>query len=70
MPQLPDLNETRCIGCRDCVAVCPTECLEMAGPLPWLPRPSDCVACNLCVVVCPTLALELVDLVSEHPQLS
>ena len=23
-------------ACGDCVAVCPTRCLEMDGPLPWL----------------------------------
>ena len=34
--ELPVLNESRCTGCGDCVAVCPTRCLAMAGPLPWL----------------------------------
>ena len=43
----------------ECVAVCPTECLEMDGPLPWLPRPGDCISCELCVVVCPTGAVRL-----------
>jgi formate hydrogenlyase subunit 6/NADH:ubiquinone oxidoreductase subunit I len=62
---LPLLNEMRCSGCGDCVAVCPTECLEMAGPLPWLPRPLDCVACALCVVVCPTAALTLAPVAAE-----
>jgi formate hydrogenlyase subunit 6/NADH:ubiquinone oxidoreductase subunit I len=57
--ELPVLNETLCVGCGDCVAVCPADCLAMAGPLPWLPRPADCVSCALCVLVCPTRALEL-----------
>ena len=43
------------------MAVCPTECLEMAGPLPWLPRPGDCVSCELCVSVCPAEALRLAE---------
>jgi formate hydrogenlyase subunit 6/NADH:ubiquinone oxidoreductase subunit I len=59
LPELPVLDETRCVACGDCVAVCPTDCLAMAGPLPWLPRPADCVSCALCVLVCPTQALEL-----------
>jgi MinD superfamily P-loop ATPase len=62
---LPLLNETRCNGCGDCVAVCPTRCLEMAGSLPWLPRPVDCVACALCVVICPPAALTLAPTVAE-----
>jgi Fe-S-cluster-containing hydrogenase component 2 len=57
--ELPLLNETRCVGCGDCVAVCPTDCLEMSGSYPWLPRPLDCVRCALCVVVCPVDALGL-----------
>jgi ferredoxin len=59
MNDLPVLDATRCTGCGDCVAVCPTACLEMAGCLPWLPRPSDCVHCALCVLVCPTEAVQL-----------
>ena len=57
--ELPAVDETRCSGCGDCVAVCPTNCLAMAGPLPWLPRPADCVRCELCVQVCPADALRM-----------
>jgi formate hydrogenlyase subunit 6/NADH:ubiquinone oxidoreductase subunit I len=59
--ELPALDETRCVGCGDCVAVCPTGCLAKAGPLPWLPRPADCISCTACVLVCPTAALRMAD---------
>ena len=59
MPELPVLDETRCTGCGDCTAVCPTDCLAMRGPAPWMPRPLDCVSCALCVRVCPTDALRI-----------
>jgi NAD-dependent dihydropyrimidine dehydrogenase PreA subunit len=59
MSDLPLLDETRCTGCGDCVAVCPADCLALAGPLPWLPRPGDCVRCGLCVRVCPADAVRL-----------
>jgi ferredoxin len=52
MIELPLLDESRCTGCGDCVAVCPTACLEMRGQNPWLPRPLDCVGCGVCVAVC------------------
>ena len=47
--ELPTLDERKCVGCGDCVLLCPVDCLEMAGPLPWLPRPGRCVSCTLCV---------------------
>ncbi len=57
--EIPVLDETLCTGCGDCPAVCPTDCLEMAGPIPWLPRPADCISCSLCVWICPVGALHL-----------
>jgi MinD superfamily P-loop ATPase len=60
--ELPKLDERLCTACGRCVAICPTTCLALAGPLPWLPRPCDCISCGACVFVCPTNALAL-----EHP---
>jgi ferredoxin len=60
MRDLPLLDETRCTGCGDCAAVCPTNCLAMAGVIPWLIRPADCVSCAACVAVCPPDAIRLV----------
>jgi Fe-S-cluster-containing hydrogenase component 2 len=54
---LPVLDERLCIGCGECVVVCPADCLEMDGPLPWLPRSLACVSCALCVLICPAEAL-------------
>jgi hypothetical protein len=59
MPDLPQLLEERCNGCGDCLRICPTDCLELAGLFPWLVRPGDCVSCALCVQICPTEALTL-----------
>jgi NAD-dependent dihydropyrimidine dehydrogenase PreA subunit len=59
--EIPVVDEALCTGCGDCVAVCPTHCLEMAGPVPWLPRPAACVSCSLCVLICPAAALHLLD---------
>lgn len=56
---LPTVDERACTGCGDCVAVCPTGCLEMGPTLPWLPRPADCVSCGLCVVICPADAVTI-----------
>jgi formate hydrogenlyase subunit 6/NADH:ubiquinone oxidoreductase subunit I len=58
-PELPAVDATICTGCGDCVRACPTNCLEMAGPIPWLPRPLDCISCTLCVLICPADALAM-----------
>ena len=59
MSELPVLDASRCTGCGDCVVVCPTQCLEMDGPLPWLPRPGRCVSCAACEIVCPDDAIRM-----------
>ena len=59
MIELPILDETRCTGCGDCVAVCPTDCLALREGEPWLVRPGDCIRCQLCALVCPAEAIRL-----------
>jgi NAD-dependent dihydropyrimidine dehydrogenase PreA subunit len=59
MREIPVLDESRCVGSGDCVAICPVFCLAMSGSVPWLIRPADCVSCGACVAVCPTEAIRL-----------
>jgi len=59
MREFPVVDETRCTARGDCVQVCPTDCLEMAGNVPWLIRPADCISCSACVAVCPDEAIAM-----------
>jgi formate hydrogenlyase subunit 6/NADH:ubiquinone oxidoreductase subunit I len=59
--ELPVLDETRCTGCGDCVAVCPADCLAQGRHVPYLPRPLDCVSCALCAAICPADAIVMND---------
>lgn len=67
---LPTLAGEQCIGCGECVAACPTDCLAMCGPLPWLPRPGDCVQCAACELICPVDAIRLRANPLDFPPLS
>jgi NAD-dependent dihydropyrimidine dehydrogenase PreA subunit len=57
--ELPHLNEQRCTGSGECIAVCPTDCLEWRSALPVLAWPHQCIGCGLCEAVCPVQAIRL-----------
>ncbi len=50
--------ETRCIGCRTCLSVCPHGSLALGEQGMTLNR-ATCDACGLCVDACPGAALEM-----------
>ena len=54
---LPVVDPARCTADGACVAACPTGCLELRGPLPWVARPADCLSCGACAAVCPADAI-------------
>ncbi|MEZ4402559.1 MAG: NAD(P)-binding domain-containing protein [Kofleriaceae bacterium] len=57
LPLLHSINDDRCIGCEACVAVCPTNVLELLNHKVIVARFSDCVQCEQCANKCPTTAL-------------
>ena len=62
MMELPFVELSQCRAWSDCVAICPTGCLEMRGKVPYLARPTDCISCEICVYVCPESALHMENL--------
>jgi Fe-S-cluster-containing hydrogenase component 2 len=50
------IDETLCIGCEKCVAVCPVEAIIMHESTAII-RPSKCTLCGQCVEVCPVNAI-------------
>ncbi|MBK9037291.1 MAG: NAD(P)-binding domain-containing protein [Myxococcales bacterium] len=57
LPLLHSINDDRCIGCEACVAVCPTNVLDLVNHKVVVSRFSDCVQCEQCANKCPTTAL-------------
>jgi len=44
--------ESRCNGCNQCVAVCPTLVLAEAAQTPQIVRPDACQTCYMCELYC------------------
>jgi thioredoxin reductase/ferredoxin len=51
------INDDRCTGCDACVAVCPTDVLELVNNKSRVLRFGDCIQCEQCMFACPTQAL-------------
>jgi ferredoxin len=56
---LPHINLELCIGCADCIAVCPTHALGQQNSKAALIHPNLCTYCILCEDICPVGAIEL-----------
>jgi pyruvate formate lyase activating enzyme len=51
--------DVRCIGARQCLAVCPQAALDLGPRGMWIDR-ARCDACGLCADACPAAALEVI----------
>jgi NAD-dependent dihydropyrimidine dehydrogenase PreA subunit len=56
---LPEINEAICTGCGDCVAVCPTGALALAGGKAVMAHPEQCIYDGECEPICPVAAIQL-----------
>ncbi len=64
-----DINDDRCTGCDACVAVCPTNVLDLVQNKSRVLRFEDCIQCEACMFACPTEALVMFPEGSQPPPL-
>jgi thioredoxin reductase/ferredoxin len=64
------INDDRCTGCDACVAVCPTNVLDLVSNKSRVLRFQDCIQCEACMWACPTEALVMHPEGTEAPALT
>lgn len=64
------INDDRCTGCDACVAVCPTNVLDLIDNKSRVVRFQDCIQCEQCMWACPTEALVMHPEGTEPPPLT
>jgi MinD superfamily P-loop ATPase len=52
------VDQDRCVGCGECVSVCPVDAISMVGGKARVDE--DCTGCGACIRVCPEGAMQLV----------
>ena len=57
MAFIPTVDEAKCVGCVECVDVCPTEVFEMENEKSVVSEPDECLGCESCVEVCEEAAI-------------
>ncbi len=55
------VDETKCVGCEDCVEACPTEVISMKDNGKAWVNADECIDCEACVDACPEDAISMVD---------
>ncbi|MGJ3240106.1 MAG: ATP-binding protein [Anaerolineae bacterium] len=56
---MPKIDQSLCIGCRECVMACPTDALAQKDGKATLTYPEQCIYCLICEDICPIDAIEL-----------
>lgn len=66
---LARIDESICIGCAKCIAVCPTDAILGAAKQMHTVIASECTGCELCLSPCPVDCIEMIEL-GDRQQIS
>lgn len=53
----PIIDEAKCVGCEECVDVCPTEVFELEDGKAKTVNAEECLGCESCIEVCEESAI-------------
>lgn len=61
MAFLPEVNAENCVGCGECIDVCPSNVYELQEGKSVVVNEEECVGCESCVEVCENDAVTIVE---------
>jgi electron transport complex protein RnfB len=65
-PQIANIIEEDCIGCKKCIDACPVDAISGAANLMHKVIDDLCTGCELCIEPCPVDCIELVEVNDEQ----
>jgi len=57
----PLVDQDKCLGCGNCVEICPSEVYQMEEDKSNPIYPEECIECWACVNQCPAESIQLTD---------
>jgi NAD-dependent dihydropyrimidine dehydrogenase PreA subunit len=62
MPYKPEVDVEKCIGCEECVEVCPVEVYEIQDGKAIPANGEECIGCESCIEVCEQDAITVTEI--------
>jgi len=56
-----EVDNEKCIGCEECVDVCPSDVFEMKDEKSVVANEEECIGCESCVEVCDSEAITVTE---------
>jgi NAD-dependent dihydropyrimidine dehydrogenase PreA subunit len=56
-----EVDQEKCVGCEECVDVCPSDVFEMQDGKSVPVNQEECIACESCVEVCESEAITVTE---------
>ncbi len=56
-----EVDEDKCVGCEECVDVCPSEVFEMKDEKSVPVNEEECIGCESCTEVCESEAIKVTE---------
>lgn len=62
MSYRPEVDAEKCVGCGECVEICPVEVYELQNEKSVVVRGEECLGCESCLEVCEHDAITVTEL--------